>query len=121
MIQEMEQSGGLMTLAAYTIEVATLGGVTWGAMKGLTIQLDSTMSASKNRKNIKRWSAQLFGPLAGIAAHGMGWLVSPKQGTWGYVGAAFFGYLGTWVAVGAHHGIEAVKAKVAAKKSRLPE
>ena len=121
MIQELAQSGGVTALAAYTIEVAALGGTTWGAMKGFTWQLDSSMSASKGRRRLKFWTAQLFGPLAGIAAHGMGFLVSPKQGTWGYVGAAFFGYLGTWVAVGAHHGIEAVKSKVAAKKSRLPE
>lgn len=121
MIQEAVQSGGISTLATYSVEVLALGGLTWGAMKGFTIQLDSTMSAGKKRKRIKFWTAQLFGPLAAMGAHAMGFLVSPSAGLGGYVGAALFGYMATWSAVGAHHGVEAIQAKSKAKKSRLPQ
>ena len=122
MIQEqMQQAGTIATLATYSVEVLALGGLTWGAMKGFTIQLDSTMEAGKKRKRIKFWTAQLFGPLAAVAAHAMGFLVSPEAGFGGYVGAALFGYMATRSAVGAHHGIEAIQDASKAKKSRLPQ
>lgn len=105
-------------ITVYGVQVVALGAIVWGAMKGISWKLDQDMQPGERRKRIKRATSWLLGPSAGAVAYGMGFLdvgMVAKHAAWGWVGAAFFGALGTATAWITH------TATKAAPLSKLPK
>jgi hypothetical protein len=90
-------------IGVYIAQILALGIFTWGSMKGITSQLDKGMGPGKARKRTKFVTAQLIGPLLAISAYGMGFLATPTEGVWSWIGAAIFGYAGSITASSTHN------------------
>ncbi len=107
-------------LAIYTGQVLGLGTVVWGAMKGISKKIDADTPPGARRHTIKVWTSWTIGPAAGVILYGLGFLHvahEMEHPAFGWIGAAFFGGLGTGTAWGVHQ-LTKLNGK---KKSKLPK